>query len=213
MKWPIPPLSSSWSKVKRLLCVPFQQGGWLKPLWKSLHVPQCLLFHRTQIFYFLLASTLLPSSQSYCLYFLWSALRPVLYMGKESVKTRLQAFTVNMVGIKMYTHQKKKCYKYRSKAHKRLKELFLIGRNRTKCANFWGSPLFHASYNIKTEKQLIQLILCQLEAGGWQKEKGMRPTDVIKKFQIFAMNIAQLDTHWFWCHPCLILLSEKWFEM
>ena len=30
-------------------------------------------------------------------------------------------------------------------------------------------------------KQLIQLILCQLEMGGWQKEKGTRLTDVITK--------------------------------
>ena len=43
--------------------------------------------------------------------------------------------------------------KKRSKTHKRLKERFLIGRNRTKCANFRGSPLFQATYNIKTEKQ------------------------------------------------------------
>ena len=52
----------------------------------------------------------------------------------------------------------------RSKTHKRLKEHFLIGRNKTKSANFRGSPLFQATYNIKTEKQLIQLILCQLDA-------------------------------------------------
>ena len=42
--------------------------------------------------------------------------------------------------------------------------------------------LFFSSYtkhkNIKTNKQLIQLILCQLDVGGWQKEKGMRLTDV-----------------------------------
>ena len=36
---------------------------------------------------------------------------------------------------------------------KRLKERFLIGSNRTKRANFRGSPLFQATYNIKTEKQ------------------------------------------------------------
>ena len=32
---------------------------------------------------------------------------------------------------------------------------FLIGRNRTKRAKFRGSPLFQATYNIKTEKQTI----------------------------------------------------------
>ena len=35
----------------------------------------------------------------------------------------------------------------RSKAHKRLKEHFLIRRNRTKCANFRGNPLFQATCN------------------------------------------------------------------
>ena len=63
---------------------------------------------------------------------------------------------------------------YWSKTHKRLKEHFLIGRNRTKCASFWGSPLFQAMYNMKKEKQTIQLILCQLDVGGWWKEKGLR---------------------------------------
>ena len=74
-----------------------------------------------------------------------------------------------------------------SKIQTRLKERFLIGRNRTKRANFRGSPLFQATYNMKTEKktttkkQLMQLILCQLDVGGWRKEKGTRLTDVIKK--------------------------------
>ena len=48
--------------------------------------------------------------------------------------------------------------KKRSKTHKRLKERFLLRRNRTKRANFRGSPLFQASYNNKnkqTEKQTI----------------------------------------------------------
>ena len=43
----------------------------------------------------------------------------------------------------------------RSKTHKRLKERFLIGRNRTKRANVRGSPLSQATYNRKTEKQTI----------------------------------------------------------
>ena len=42
-----------------------------------------------------------------------------------------------------------------SKSHKRLKERFLIGRNRTKRATFRESRLFQATYNIKTEKQTI----------------------------------------------------------
>ena len=43
----------------------------------------------------------------------------------------------------------------RPKTHKRSKERFLTGRNRTKRANFRGSPLFQATNNIKTEKQTI----------------------------------------------------------
>ena len=37
------------------------------------------------------------------------------------------------------------------KTHKRLKERFLIRRNRTKRANFRGKPLFQATYNNTTE--------------------------------------------------------------
>ena len=52
----------------------------------------------------------------------------------------------------------------------------LSGRNRTKRANFRGSPLFQAKYNIKNrrkkEQQLIQLILCQLDARGLAEGKG-----------------------------------------
>ena len=61
-----------------------------------------------------------------------------------------------------------------SKTHMRLKERFLTGRNRTKRANFRRSPLFQATYNIKTEKnkQLIQLILCQLDARRLAEGKG-----------------------------------------
>ena len=40
------------------------------------------------------------------------------------------------------------CYEKRCKTYKRLKERFLIGRNRTKRANFRGGPLFQATCNI-----------------------------------------------------------------
>ena len=64
--------------------------------------------------------------------------------------------------------------KIRSKTRNRLKERFLIGRNRTKRAKFRGSPLFRATHNIKTEKktQLIQLILCQLDVRRLAEGKG-----------------------------------------
>ena len=55
----------------------------------------------------------------------------------------------------LFDVKKKKIDNERSKTHKRLKEHFLIGRNMTKCAHFRGSPLFQATYNIKTEKQTI----------------------------------------------------------
>ena len=45
----------------------------------------------------------------------------------------------------------------RSKTHKRLKERFLIRRNRTKRANFPGNPLFQATYNNTTENSQTNL--------------------------------------------------------
>ena len=52
---------------------------------------------------------------------------------------------------------------HRSKTRKRLKERFLIRRNRTKRANFRGNPLF-SSYARYNRKQLNQLIFCPLDA-------------------------------------------------
>ena len=61
-------------------------------------------------------------------------------------------------------------YIYDPKKHKRLKERFLIRRNRTKRAHFLGKPLFQATYNNitttkKQRQQLNQLILCPFDAG------------------------------------------------
>ena len=50
---------------------------------------------------------------------------------------------------------KKKKKKKNSETHKRLKERFLIRRNKTKRANFRASPLFEATYKSTTEKQTI----------------------------------------------------------
>ena len=44
-------------------------------------------------------------------------------------------------------------------------------------------------YNIKTEKQTIQLILCQLDLGGWWKEKGTR-LKLCVCFSVFVLCIA-----------------------
>ena len=57
--------------------------------------------------------------------------------------------------------------------HTRPKERFLIGRNRTKWANFQGSPLFQATYNIKTEKQTINsFYLVSVRCGRLAEGKG-----------------------------------------
>ena len=48
--------------------------------------------------------------------------------------------------------------KKRSEIHRRLKERFLIRRNKTKRANFRGSPLSQATYNNKTEEQTLNSI-------------------------------------------------------
>ena len=53
-----------------------------------------------------------------------------------------------------------KCEGNRSKTHKRLKEHFLMGQNRTQRANFRGSPLFQATYNIKTRRKKIARFVC-----------------------------------------------------
>ena len=45
---------------------------------------------------------------------------------------------------------------------------------------FWRKSSVSSVVHRKT-KQLIQLILCQMDVGGWLKEKGTRVTDVIKK--------------------------------
>ena len=79
-----------------------------------------------------------------------------------------------------------------SKTQKRLKERFLTRWNRTKRANFQGSPHFQATNNIKTKnKQLIQLILCQLNLGGWRKEKSTRATG---RIVIFGRSIQRCHT-------------------
>ena len=61
------------------------------------------------------------------------------------------------------------------KTHKRLKDCFLIGRNRTKRAHFRGSPLFQATYNIKTEKQNnlfnLSCVRWLWEAGGRKRAR------------------------------------------
>ena len=59
------------------------------------------------------------------------------------------------------------------KTHTKLKERFSIGRNRTKRANFLGSPLFQATNNIKTKNQFNLSRVIEM-LGGLRKEKGTR---------------------------------------
>ena len=60
--------------------------------------------------------------------------------------------------------------------HTRIKtERFLMGQNRKKRANFQGSPLFQATYNIKTNNLLC---LCQLDAGRLAEGKHAEMVDL-----------------------------------
>ena len=62
----------------------------------------------------------------------------------------------------------------RSKTHQRLKERFLIRRNRTKRANSRGNPLFQATYNTtqqKTVKPTYLSSVCCQEAGGRKRAR------------------------------------------
>ena len=61
--------------------------------------------------------------------------------------------------------------KKRSKTHKRLKERYLTGRNRTRHANFREGPIFQATCNVKTG---IQTINFNLSCVSWMWEVGRR---------------------------------------
>ena len=88
---------------------------------------------------------------------------------KQAFKLSYARFTFCQV---FCTNQAFVLYYARSKTHKRLKECFLIRRNRTKRANFRCNHLFRATYNT-TENSLINLSLsvgCQ-EAGGRKRAR------------------------------------------
>ena len=77
-----------------------------------------------------------------------------------------------------------------SKAHKRLKQRFLIRRIRTKRANFrevlFSSEVQHKNRR-KKQQQLIHLILCQLDAGRLANGKG-HETHVSRRHKINWIN-------------------------
>ena len=99
------------------------------------------------------------------------------------VKTCLQ-FSIHVTGGMMDNlqwriacssrHKRTDGMTQRTKTHKRLKLRFIIGRNRAKCAHFWGSPLFQAMHNTKTEKQthnfsLVPFSFHQPPKSNWHK--------------------------------------------
>ena len=53
-----------------------------------------------------------------------------------------------------------------------------------KTCKFSRKSSFSSYVQQKTEKQTIQLTLCQLDVGGWQKEKGMRLTESVYLFYV-----------------------------
>ena len=81
---------------------------------------------------------------------------------------KMQKFT-NFVILKKQqpeTELTARVLKKRSKTYKRLKDLFLIGRKRTKCAHFRRGPLFSSCAEHKNRKTIISTYLVMWEAGG-----------------------------------------------
>ena len=88
----------------------------------------------------------------------------------------------------------------RSKTHERLKERLLIERNRTKRAHFRGSPLFQATYDIKTEekKTMNSTDLVSVGCGRLAEGKGndtMSVTIVIRT-KYFSINIEKQELNY-----------------
>ena len=79
----------------------------------------------------------------------------------------------------------------RSKTHRRLKEHFLTGRNRTKRANFRGSPLFQATYSINTGKQTINSTY--LVSVGRGRLAGGKGTRLDRNYSVCPHNRAHDD--------------------
>ena len=64
--------------------------------------------------------------------------------------------------------------------HEIKRTLFNWTKQNKTCINFYASYVQHKNRRRKKHtKQLLQLILCQLDVGGWRKEKVMRLTDSI----------------------------------
>ena len=82
---------------------------------------------------------------------------PLIYLRIMSLenKCQLKERELSLIAKKMTQSWLPAFWQKKSKIHKRLKERFLIGRNRTKRAYFRESLLYQVTYNLKTEKQTI----------------------------------------------------------
>ena len=86
-----------------------------------------------------------------------------------------------------------------------IKRMLFIWTKQDKMPNFWESPLFQATYNIKTEKQLIQLILCHLDVGSWWREKGTK----LKWTSPALFLPPATSTSWTVCFSVLSSLKQR----
>ena len=86
--------------------------------------------------------------------------------------------------------------KRRSKTHTRLKDRFLMRRNRTKCANFQGKSLFQAMYNNTMENSQTNLSFVRLMPGSWREEKGMKLPASWHLFIIFFKEKKARQVPW-----------------
>ena len=78
----------------------------------------------------------------------------------------------------------------RSKTHKRLKQLFLIGRNRTECAIFWGSSLFQAMYHTEKKKKKRKRNNSTCVSWMWEAGERKRARDWLGFFWCSIQSLA-----------------------
>ena len=114
----------------------------------------------------------------------------------DNIEGKVQTNKTKIIRKKTETEWTASVLKKRSNSHNRWKECFLTGRNRTKRANFRGSPLFQATYNVKTEKQtnnLTYLASVRWSEGGGRK----RPRDTrLENLHWIASEALQLSWEW-----------------
>ena len=87
--------------------------------------------------------------------------------------------------------------------HKRLKERFLIEWNGTNVQIF--EKVLFSSYIQHRNRKTNKLTLCQLDVGGWRKEKGMRLTKLVRLSQSHAIFLPPDSHHSKWHKISLIV--------